>query len=100
MMYYRHTGYAGGLKKNSFKDLERRWPERIVQAAVKGMLPRTRYRDEVMKKIIVHPGPTHPHIAQGLPQFQPQEFFDPNEHTGIYDLIRDKKGEIVYSSNG
>ena len=63
-MYYRHTGYIGNLKSISLgKQLEQH-PERVIQAAVKGMLPRNSLGRSVFKKLHVYAGPDHPHAAQ------------------------------------
>ncbi len=63
-MYYRHSGYPGGLKVISLRDQLRRHPERVIQAAVWGMLPKNRYGRKLMKKLKVYAGPEHPHKAQ------------------------------------
>ena len=63
-VYYRHTGYIGNLKSISLeKQLEKR-PERVIQAAVKGMLPRNPLGRAMFKKLHVYAGPDHPHAAQ------------------------------------
>ena len=63
-MYYHHTGYIGNLKSISLeKQLEKR-PERVIQAAVKGMLPRNPLGRAMFKKLHVYAGPDHPHAAQ------------------------------------
>ena len=63
-IYYRHTGYIGNLKSISLeKQLEKR-PERVIQAAVKGMLPRNPLGRAMFKKLHVYAGPDHPHAAQ------------------------------------
>ncbi len=67
-MYHHHTGYPGGLKSFSFEKLIERAPERVLQRAVKGMLPRNPLGRAMFKKMKVYAGETHPHAAQ-----QPQE---------------------------
>jgi large subunit ribosomal protein L13 len=67
-MYYRHSGYPGGLRTNSFKDLLERHPERIIKLAVKGMLPKNTLGRQMLKKLKVYAGVEHKHHAQ-----QPQE---------------------------
>jgi large subunit ribosomal protein L13 len=62
--YYRHSGYPGGLKKISLRDQLNRFPERVVQAAVWGMLPHNRLGRKLMGKLKVYGGPEHPHQAQ------------------------------------
>lgn len=63
-MYHRHTGYPGGLKSMSFDKLIEKAPERVIQGAVKGMLPRTPLGRAMFKKLKVYPGAEHPHAAQ------------------------------------
>ena len=67
-MYHHHTGYPGGLKSYSFEKLIERAPERVLQRAVKGMLPRNPLGRAMFKKLHVYAGPEHPHAAQ-----QPKE---------------------------
>ncbi len=63
-MYYRHSGYMGGLKATTAKKLNQEHPERLIQYAVKGMLPKNRLGRKLMKKLKVYKGPDHPHEAQ------------------------------------
>ena len=63
-MYHRHTGYPGGLKSMSFEQLIDRAPERAIQSAVKGMLPRNPLGRAMFKKLKVYAGDEHPHAAQ------------------------------------
>lgn len=67
-MYHRHTGYPGGLKSISFEKLIDTAPERTIEGAVKGMLPKGPLGRAMFKKLKVYAGDTHPHAAQ-----QPQE---------------------------
>ncbi len=67
-MYHHYTGYPGGLKSVSFERLRDTHPERIIERAVKGMLPRTPLARAMLKKLKVYSGPDHPHSAQ-----QPQQ---------------------------
>ena len=67
-MYHHHSGYPGGLKSFSFEKLIERAPERVLQRAVKGMLPRNPLGRAMFKKMKVYAGESHPHAAQ-----QPQE---------------------------
>ncbi len=62
--YYRHSGFPGGIKEMSFKDLQQRYPERIIEKAVKGMLPRNPLGRSMFKKLKVYAGAEHPHTAQ------------------------------------
>ena len=63
-MYHRHTGYPGGLKSMSFEKLIDHAPERVLQGAVKGMLPRNPLGRAMFRKLKVYAGDTHPHAAQ------------------------------------
>ena len=63
-MYHSHSGYPGGLKSISFEKLIDRTPERVIQLAVKGMLPRTTLGRAMFKKLKVYAGSEHPHSAQ------------------------------------
>ncbi len=63
-IYYRHSGYPGGLKAESFEHLLGRRPEVILERAVKGMLPKNRLGRQMARKLKVYSGPDHPHVAQ------------------------------------
>lgn len=63
-IYYRHSGYPGGLKETKYADLMRDKPERAVEKAVKGMLPHNRLGAQQVKKLKVYRGAEHPHQAQ------------------------------------
>ena len=62
--YYRHSGYPGGLKTITAGDLLNRHPERVIKAAVWGMIPHNRLGRKMIKKLKVYAGPEHPHEAQ------------------------------------
>jgi large subunit ribosomal protein L13 len=63
--YYRHTGYPGGIKGNTAREiLEGRFPERVIEKAVERMLPKTKLARAAIKKLHVYGGPDHPHAAQ------------------------------------
>jgi len=57
--YYRHSGYPGGLKAESLKELRERRPEEIITHAVKGMLPQNKLRDKMLKRLFVFAGEEH-----------------------------------------
>jgi large subunit ribosomal protein L13 len=61
---YRHSGYPGGLRAVSYADLMTKHPERAVEKAVKGMLPKNSLGRKTLSKLKVYAGPTHPHQAQ------------------------------------
>ena len=63
-MYYRHTGYPGGLKSISLRNQLQKHPERVLEAAVRGMLPKNRLGRKMFKKLKVYAGDSHPHQAQ------------------------------------
>ena len=63
-MYYRHSGYPGGIKSISLRNQLQKHPERVLQAAVRGMLPKNRLGRKMFKKLKVYAGSTHPHAAQ------------------------------------
>ncbi|TGD72116.1 50S ribosomal protein L13 [Mangrovimicrobium sediminis] len=63
-MYYHHTGFPGGIKSISFEKQIDKAPERVIQSAVKGMLPRNPLGRAMFKKLKVYAGGEHPHAAQ------------------------------------
>jgi large subunit ribosomal protein L13 len=63
-IYYRHSGYIGGLKEIKAKDLLEKQPEELVRSAVKGMLPKNKLGRQLFKKLKVYAGEAHPHEAQ------------------------------------
>ena len=63
-VYYRHSGYPGGLKMDSAKDILKTRPERILMMAVKGMIPKTTLGRQQLTKLKVYSGTDHPHAAQ------------------------------------
>ncbi len=63
-MYYRHSGYVGGLKKATAKEILQKRPENLIRFAVKGMLPKTSLGRRQLTKLKIFAGPDHPHQAQ------------------------------------
>ena len=63
-LYHRHSGYVGGLKSMTAKQLFEKRPEDLVIRAVRGMLPKNRLGRKMLKKLKVYAGPEHPHVAQ------------------------------------
>jgi large subunit ribosomal protein L13 len=63
-MYYRHSGYPGGLKETTFEKLQAKAPEEIIKKAVKGMLPKGPLGREMFRKLKIYAGPEHQHSAQ------------------------------------
>ena len=68
-IYYRHTGYPGGIKEARARRVIRENPERIIEAAVRGMVPKTKLGRQMLTKLRVYGGSEHPHEAQ-----QPQPY--------------------------
>ncbi len=62
--YYRHSGYPGGLKTRTAKEVMAKFPTRMVERAVKGMLPKTTLGNAMYRKLFVYAGSEHPHQAQ------------------------------------
>ncbi len=69
-MYHRYSGYQGGMKSISFKELQHRFPERIIEIAVKGMLPKNPLGRSMFKKLKVYAGPEHKHQSQAPKLFE------------------------------
>ncbi len=62
--YYRHSGYPGGIKQVTLRDQLQKFPDRVVEQAVRGMLPKNRLGRRMFKKLKVYAGSDHPHQAQ------------------------------------
>jgi large subunit ribosomal protein L13 len=63
-IYYRHTGYPGGLKERTLAEMLERQPEEVIRKAVRGMMPKNRLARAQLKKLKIYAGPSHPHDAQ------------------------------------
>lgn len=63
-MYYNHSGYTGGLRIRSAKEMKERYPEEMIERAVKGMLPKGRLGRQMYKKLFVYAGNEHKNLAQ------------------------------------
>ncbi len=63
-VYYTHSGYPGGLKETTFEKLQAKDPTRIIEIAVKGMLPKNPLGRAMLRKLKVYAGAEHPHVAQ------------------------------------
>ena len=63
-LYYRHSGYPGGLRETPLSVMLSKHPERVIQKAVKGMLPHNRLARQLLRHLKVYAGPEHPHEAQ------------------------------------
>ena len=62
--YYRHSGYAGGLKTRTATEMLDKQPQKIVEKAIRGMLPKGKLGDDMYRSLYVYVGPNHPHAAQ------------------------------------
>ncbi len=63
-IYRKHSGYEGGLREQRAREVRQRTPRKLVEEAVRGMLPKTKLGDAMYRKLKVYAGPTHPHAAQ------------------------------------
>lgn len=72
IMYYRHTGYPGGLRETTYKMMLSKKPEHILRHAVKGMLPKNRMGRRLITKLRLYPGTSHPHAAQQPKLYSPR----------------------------
>lgn len=63
-LYYRHSGYMGGMRTRTLEEMLTRFPERVIELAVKGMLPRNRLGRRMLRRLKVYTAETHPHEAQ------------------------------------
>jgi large subunit ribosomal protein L13 len=62
--YFRHSGYPGGVRETPFQVMIRKYPERVIEEAVRGMLPHTTLGRQQLSKLKVYAGPNHPHAGQ------------------------------------
>ena len=69
-LYRRHSGFEGGLREERAKEVRQQNPVRLVEEAVRGMLPKTKLGDAMYRKLKVYAGPTHPHAAQKPTQLE------------------------------
>jgi large subunit ribosomal protein L13 len=67
-VYYRHSGFPGGLRTETAIDVKKKYPERLIERAVRGMLPTNKMRDVQLRRLKVYVGSEHPHAPQ-----QPKE---------------------------
>jgi large subunit ribosomal protein L13 len=63
-IYYRHSQYPGGLKQETLREALKKHPERVIERAVKGMIPHNRLGAQMLQRLKVYAGPEHPHQAQ------------------------------------
>ncbi|MBN2149756.1 MAG: 50S ribosomal protein L13 [Anaerolineales bacterium] len=63
-MYYRYSGYPGGMKEITLRDQLAKHPDRVLRSAVWGMLPHNKFGRQIIKKLKIYAGPDHPHAAQ------------------------------------
>ena len=67
---YRHSGYPGGLRSRTIGDLMQKHPDRVVEKAILGMLPKNKLSRQIKRKLHVYAGPQHPHSAQQPTPFE------------------------------
>jgi len=84
-LYYHHSQYPGGMKTQTLREVLDRHPDRAIQSAVKGMLPHNRLGADILDRLKIYAGPTHPHQAQ-----QPQPWQAPTPET-FSDIVRVKE---------
>ena len=70
--YYKHSLYPGGLKENTYKEVLETTPERIIENAVKGMLPKNKLGKSIIKKLKINSGSNHPHESQNPSEWNPK----------------------------
>ena len=69
-IYWRHSGYPGGIRSRTLREMLERQPEEVIRKAVKGMLPRNKLARQQLTKLKVYAGPDHPHAAQSPEEFE------------------------------
>lgn len=98
-VYRHHTGYPGGLKEFSYKHVRETNPERILNEAVMGMLPKNKLRDDILKKgLVMFRGQYHTYHHVGLPQFTDPVPANVNELTGLLEPTPETH-KIIFASN-
>jgi large subunit ribosomal protein L13 len=95
-LYRRHSGYPGGLRSESLEHLLTRSPEEVVRRAVRGMLPKRPLGRQMLKKLKVYGGPTHPHAAQ---QPQPRTLAATSKRGGDVRLGRPSPQETPLAAS-
>ncbi len=63
-IYYNHSGHTGGLRERTAREMKEKYPEEMIERAIKGMLPKGRLGRQMYRKLFVYAGETHPHTAQ------------------------------------
>ncbi len=79
-IYRQHSGYEGGLREERARIVRQRRPERLVEEAVRGMLPKTKLGEAMYRKLKVYAGPDHPHAAQKPSAFALRASADQSKH--------------------
>ena len=100
-MYRKYTGYVGNLKTVSMKHMLEKRPEHVLQHAIRGMIPKNRLREDILaNRLLIYPGPFHPHFKQGLPQFTEQDPIDINERFDFGKLQERRHNyKVIYESD-
>ncbi len=79
---YRHSGYPGGIRSETYGEMLAKHPERLVEAAVRGMLPKNTLGRSTLRKLKVYAGPDHPHQAQQPVPYTITQIAQPGRHAG------------------
>ncbi len=90
-IYRKHSGYEGGLREQRAKDVRAKTPRRIVEEAVRGMLPKTKLGDAMYRKLKVYAGPNHPHAAQKPIQLEVKKL-------GRHSVLRNRATEDFHGT--
>ena len=99
--YYKYTGYVGNLQETTLRLMLERNPEEVLYRAIKGMIPKTKLREDILRKrLFLYTGPFHPHHSKGLPQFMEREPIDINEEFNFGKMVeRRHEYKIIYESD-
>jgi large subunit ribosomal protein L13 len=88
-VYKHHSGHPGGLKIEPVRHVLETFPTRVVERAVKGMLPKNALGNKMLKKLKIYAGPTHPHAAQQVQPFPPALVREPRATASIVQIQED-----------
>jgi len=93
-VYYRHSGYPGGLKEETLRQALEKHPERVIERAVKGMLPHNHLGADMLRRLKVYGGPDHPHEAQ-----QPKPWERPTAEAILAERQADAEAAVEATAN-
>ena len=97
---YRHSGYPGGLRSVAYRDLMAKHPERVVEKAVRGMLPKNTLGRQMLRKLKVYAGPDHPHQAQQPVPFEITQIAQPTRGAQAADSGREPRRKLRGTDRG